>query len=287
MTDLTINPNGVRLAASVFGSFDLPPVLFLHGISNSRDTWEEMVAALSGTHQVWTLDFRGHGHSDRTTAYDILDYLADADAALAAIGRRTTVVGHSLGACVAGVLAQRPHPLVVGVFLEDPPWFLGEPGQWERSGFFKLFPAISSRQSALQAANAPLSAYLDFLSNAPSPLGGVAKDHLSPRHLLSRASALQRQDNRCWGDKADDLATGRVLSNIDTARSFQCPVTVARGDPHLGAALLEGHDARLASANPETRILHYKGCGHLLHHTTVFATRFANDITAFLAGLTY
>lgn len=154
-----------------------------------------------------TLDFRGHGHSDRATAYDILDYLADADAALAAIGRRTTVVGHSLGACVAGVLAQRPHPRLAGVFLEDPPWFLGEPGQWERSGFFKLFPLVSTTQSALQAVNAPLSAYLDFLSNAPSPLGGATKDHLSPRHLLSRASALQRQDNGCWGD-------GRVLSNI-------------------------------------------------------------------------
>jgi pimeloyl-ACP methyl ester carboxylesterase len=286
MTDLTINANGVCLAASVFGSFDLPPVLFLHGMSDSRDTWEETVAALSGTHQVWTMDFRGHGHSDRTTAYDILDYLTDADAGLATIGRRTAVVGHSLGACVAGVLAQRPHPLVAGVFLEDPPWFLGEPGQWERSRFFKLFPVVSTRQSALQAANAPLSDYLDFLSNAPSPLGGVTKDHLSPQRLLGRASALQRQDNGCWGDKAD-LATGRFLSNIDTARSFQCPATVARGDPHLGAALLEGHDARLASANPQTRILHYKGCGHLLHHTTVFATRFANDIKAFLAELTY
>lgn len=287
MTDLTINANGIRLAASVFGSFDRPAVLFLHGISNSRDTWEEMVAALSGTHQVWTLDFRGHGHSDRAPAYDILDYVRDAEAALATIGRRTAVVGHSLGACVAGVLAQRPHPSVAGVFLEDPPWFLGEPGQWERSGFFKLFPAVASRQSDLQAAHAPLSDYLDFLSNAPSPLGGVAKDHLSARHLLSRASALQRQDNRCWGDRADTSATATVLSNIETARSFRCPATVARGDPDLGGALLEGHDARLASANPQMRILHYKGCGHLLHHTTAFATRFASDVKEVLAGLTF
>jgi pimeloyl-ACP methyl ester carboxylesterase len=287
MTDLTINATGVRLTASVFGSFGLPPVLFLHGISNSRDTWEEMVATLSATHQIWTLDFRGHGHSDRATVYNLAGYIADADAALDVIGRRTAVVGHSLGACVAGMLAQQPHPLVAGVFLEDPPWFLGEPGQWERSAFFKLFPMISTTQSALQATNAPLSAYLEFLSNAPSPLGGIAKDHFSPRHLLSHASAVQRQDNKCWGDKPGEVAGAKTLSAIDTSKSFQCPATVVRGDPHLGGALLEGHDARLASTNPQTRILHYEGCGHHPHRMTTFVTRFADDIKAFLARLMY
>ena len=274
-------------AASVFGSFDLPPVLFLHGISNSRDTWEELAAGLIGTHQIWTLDFRGHGHSDRAAAYDIADYVADADAALGVIGRRTALVGHSLGACVAGVLAQRPHPLVAGVFLEDPPWFLGEPGQWEKSAFFRLFPVISAKQSVLQAEHAPLSAYYDFLSSAPSPLGGLAKDHFSPRHLLSHASAVQRQDNKCWGGKPAEVAGAKIFSDIDTAKSFQRPATVVRGDPRLGGALLEGHDARLASANPQAAILRYEGCGHHPHRTTNFVTRFAHDVKSFLAELTH
>ena len=287
MTDLTVNNSGVRLAASVFGSFHNPPVLCLHGQANSRDTWEELVAALSGTHQIWTLDFRGHGHSDRAASYELADYVSDADAALAVIGRRTAIIGHSLGGCVAGVLAQEPHPLIAGAFLEDPPWFLGEPGQWEMSIISKLFPLISKKQIELQAANAPLRAYLDFVSNAPSPLGGVASDHFSRRHLLSQASALQRQDNKCWGKVPGESASASFLSVIDTARKFHCHTSIVRGDPNLGGVLLEGHEHRLASLNPLSTIHHYKGCGHQPHRLLAFESQFAGDVKAFLAGLAY
>ena len=287
MTDLTITNSGIRLAMSVFGSSEHPPVLFLHGIANSRDTWEEIVISLFGTHQIWTLDFRGHGHSDHAGAYELAGYVSDANAALGAIGRRAVVVGHSLGGCVAGMLAQQPHPLIAGVFLEDPPWFLGEPGQWEMATISKLQPLISTRQIALQTANAALSTYLDFISNAPSPLGGIASDHFSPRHLLSQASALQRQDNKCWGNVPGEVSGPSALSVIETGRSFQCPASIVRADPHLGGVLLEGHERRLASTNPRSPILHYKGCGHQPHRILAFEERFAADIRAFLTALAY
>ena len=38
MTDITISSSGIRLAMSVVGSSKLPPVLFLHGMANSRDS---------------------------------------------------------------------------------------------------------------------------------------------------------------------------------------------------------------------------------------------------------
>ena len=57
--------------------------------------------------------------------------LGTAEAALAAIGRPAIVVGHSLGACVAGVIGQNT-PNVRAVFLEDPPWFLGDPDEWKK-----------------------------------------------------------------------------------------------------------------------------------------------------------
>ena len=75
---------------------------------------------------VWTLDFRGHGHSDRAPNCNLAGYVSEAETALAAIGRPAIVVGHWLGACVAGVLSQI-NPNVRAVFLEDPPWLLGRP----------------------------------------------------------------------------------------------------------------------------------------------------------------
>src|SRR5262249_9820517 len=98
MTDISLSNGSIRLAASVHGPMDAPPILFLHGVTLSRDSWEEIKDRLIGRCCVWALDFRGHGHSDRASDYDLSGYVSDAETALAAIGRPAIVVGHSLGA---------------------------------------------------------------------------------------------------------------------------------------------------------------------------------------------
>ena len=147
MTDLTIWNNDVKLAASVHGSSASEPVLFLHGITNSRDTWLEAADALRDRYWVWTLDFRGHGHSDRAPSYELHDYVSDVQAVLSAIGRPAVLVGHSLGGCVAGIVAQSGQPNVRAAFLEDPPWYLGDRNEWVRSVVSRIFPVIISAQS--------------------------------------------------------------------------------------------------------------------------------------------
>src|SRR5215470_17878817 len=164
MTDLTLTNGDVRLAASVDGPMDAVPILFLHGASVSRDTWDEATQRLMNRYCVWTLDFRGHGHSAHVPNYDLAGYLSDAETALAAIGRPAIVVGHSLGACVAGVLGQS-NPNVRAIFLEDPPWFLGRAEDWSTSVFPKLFAILSLRLPRWQQEVAPLTTYLEFLSN--------------------------------------------------------------------------------------------------------------------------
>jgi pimeloyl-ACP methyl ester carboxylesterase len=152
MTHLNLtlaNDNG-RLAASVDGPMDAVPILLLHGASASRDTWDVTKQRLMDRYCVWTLDFRGHGHSDRAPNYNLAGFVSDAETALAAIGRPAIVVGHSLGACVAGVLSQT-NPNVRAVFLEDPPWFLGRPEEWGRSAFSKLFSILLLRLTKMAA----------------------------------------------------------------------------------------------------------------------------------------
>ncbi|MFB9266873.1 alpha/beta fold hydrolase [Bradyrhizobium erythrophlei] len=281
MTDITLDNKGVKLAVSVHGPTDGEPILFLHGLSLSRDTWEEIAERLKDRYSVWTLDFRGHGHSDRAPSYELADYVSDAETVLAAIERPAVIVAHSLGGCVAGVLAQSGRANVRAVFLEDPPWYLGEPGEWERSVFPKLFAIVSARQATWQRERAPLAAYLAFLANSPTPMGGIGSDHFGARHLLSHASALQRQDGRCWGN----IATS-VLAAIATERKFLCPVRITQSDPRLGAALLEGHETRLAHDNPHAEIIRYGGCGHTPHRSIEFEQRFMADLQAFISSLT-
>src|SRR6266403_671418 len=91
MTHLTLANGSVRLAASVDGPMDAVPILLLHGASVSRDTWDETKQQLMDRYCVWTLDFRGHGHSDRAPNYNLAGYVSDAETALAAIGRPAIV----------------------------------------------------------------------------------------------------------------------------------------------------------------------------------------------------
>jgi pimeloyl-ACP methyl ester carboxylesterase len=283
MTDITLVNKGNKLALSVYGAAYADPVLFLHGIATSRDTWEETALRLMSRYQVWTMDFRGHGHSARASSYELADYKSDAETALRAIGRPTVLVGHSLGACVAGTLAQGGGDgNVRAVLLEDPPWYLGQSGVWGQSVYPKLFSIISDRQSELQQQQASLATYLEFVSNSPSPMGGIASDHLSRRHLLSFASALQRQDNDCWANLA---SSGQLLADIATDREFRCPTKIIQADPACGAALLEGHDVLLAKTNPKAEIVRYKGCGHRCHAERAFEQRFFEDVGNFLQAV--
>lgn len=282
MTDITISNNGVDLAASVYGPADAKPILFLHGIGLSRDTWEETAQKLAGRHRVWVLDFRGHGHSDRAPSYELKDYVSDAEAVLSMIAQPTIVVGHSLGGCVAGLLAQTARADIQGVFLEDPPWYLGEPGEWDKSAFPKIFPVVSAWQEKWQQERAPFATYLEFVSNLPSPMGGIASDHFSPRHLWSNASSLQRQDIRCWGN-VNGAVGGSALSVIEAGQPFTCPSKIIHADPRFGAALLAGHGARLAETNPTAEIVYYQDCGHRPHAARAFEVRFLNDLEGFLS----
>jgi pimeloyl-ACP methyl ester carboxylesterase len=284
MTDLSIDAAGTKLAASVYGPKDAAPILFLHGISLSRDTWAEMVKQLADRYQVWTLDFRGHGDSARSVSYELADYLQDAEAALRMISRPAILVGHSLGACVAGMLAQNAHPGVRAAYLEEPPWYLGEAHEWEKTFFPRKFAVVSAQQAQWHDRHAPLADYLAFLSAAPWPTGGVASDHTTYRHLLSHASALQRQDNLCWRDAGAGRA-GSGLSAIDTTRPFLRPVKVVVGEPRMGSAFLDDHAARLAAVNKDVEIVRYVGSGHEPHRTREFERRFADDLDKFLTDV--
>jgi pimeloyl-ACP methyl ester carboxylesterase len=278
MTDLTLANGNVRLAASVDGPIDAVPILLLHGASGSRDTWDETKQQLIDRYCVWTLDFRGHGHSDYASNYNLAGYVSDAEIALAAIGRPAIVVGHSLGACVAGVLSQ-VNPNVRAVFLEDPPWFLGRPEEWGRSIFSKLFSILLVRLTKWRQEPPPFTTYVEFLSNGPDRLGGVARDHISARHLLSHASAIQRVDPRCL--RYDSLK--ETLSSISTERPFLCPVKLVRGEERFGAAFWDEHAVSLLAMNPHLEIVQYKQCGHHAHRMLRFESRFFNDLEEFIA----
>ncbi len=87
-------------------------LLFLHGWMSSRRMFYEVAERLDlEAFTLHLLDFRGAGGSDRPAhGYDCAGYASDVRAALAAIGGRVEIVGHSAGGKVAQYVALDPPP---------------------------------------------------------------------------------------------------------------------------------------------------------------------------------
>ena len=114
-----IEAGGLRLAAWEWGARGRPAILLLHSLAAHSHWWDGAAALMEDTFHIVALDFRGHGRSGHAAppAYRFDDYVADAVAALDALGwQAPIVVGHSMGAYVGSTLAAR-HPDRVGALV--------------------------------------------------------------------------------------------------------------------------------------------------------------------------
>jgi pimeloyl-ACP methyl ester carboxylesterase len=95
----TIATDGTTIAWSRTGSGE--PVVLVHGITESAATFDPVAERLAGSHEVITLDLRGHGESGRAADYGLGAMAGDVAAVIAAAGvDRPHLVGHSLGGAV-------------------------------------------------------------------------------------------------------------------------------------------------------------------------------------------
>jgi pimeloyl-ACP methyl ester carboxylesterase len=97
-----------------------PALVLVHGITESRSTWDPLVPALAEEYHVVRVDLRGHGESPHGDSYDPLSLATDLAETVGSLGLSSPlVVGHSLGgvvatayAAVAGAGAARPRAIV-------------------------------------------------------------------------------------------------------------------------------------------------------------------------------
>ena len=122
--------NGDEQQQTVVQGSDEIPIVLLHGLGATADTWRLVAQDLCHTHLVVAFDQRGHGDSAKpTTGYDLTTIAEDAVQGMAALGLgQVTLVGHGWGARVALVLAARHPALISHLILVDCPHV--EPRHW-------------------------------------------------------------------------------------------------------------------------------------------------------------
>jgi pimeloyl-ACP methyl ester carboxylesterase len=114
--------DGTRIGYKRFGAG--PAVVFVHGSLSKGTDWHGVANCLADRFTCFTMDRRGHGHSELgSSAYSIDREYDDLVAVLSAAGPDASLVGHSYGAiCSLGAAMRIPlHRLV----LYEPPLPVG------------------------------------------------------------------------------------------------------------------------------------------------------------------
>jgi pimeloyl-ACP methyl ester carboxylesterase len=243
-----------------------PPVLVLHGITQSTATWRWLVPHLVADHRVVRLDFRGHGLSGRTPgAYAFPGYVADATAICEQVLQRpAVVVGHSLGGGTAAGLAQTRPELVRGVVLEDPAIAesMRQPMTPEENPLLEGFQLMRQSIPMMQEAGMPLADLVELLRVAPSPAGPAFGDLLHEDALETMAEGMLQLD----APVLDAVFDGTIAPVFDPRRELPVPAIVVAGDVASPDTIVrEPELALFEEHNPKVEVRVVPGAGHLIH----------------------
>lgn len=142
-----------------------PPIVLLHGIGRTGETWQHVQNLLGGKHRIIAFDLLGFGASPKP---NWINYTADDHVtALAASIKRlkldepTIVVGHSMGCLVAVRLARQYPELVKHLVLYEMPLYSGLPDKriyrLRTDLYLRFYKRITKYQPNFSAENARLA----------------------------------------------------------------------------------------------------------------------------------
>ncbi|WP_298692786.1 alpha/beta hydrolase [uncultured Sphingomonas sp.] len=222
---LTFDGHGVAIAGDSVGSADAPPILFLHGGGQTRQSWGKALveAARRGYHGI-AIDLRGHGESGWAPDGDYLvqTFSEDVRAVVEALEKPPILVGASLGGLAALLVAAAPPPLVAGLVLVDVAARIEPEGAAEIGRFMTAAP--DGFASLADAADA-VAAYLPHRSRPTDPSGllrnlrlrddGRYHWHWDPAFL------------RIGADERSPAPDPRLFD--DAARKLRVPTLLIRG----------------------------------------------------------
>jgi len=246
------------------GGDGMPPLVLVHGLSSSRETWTRLLPELTKRFRVLRFDQRGHGESSHVPGtYTLAHYMPDAISFCERIvGAPAVVAGHSLGGVVAAVLGRERPDLVRGVFLEDPPLYRADDEEPSDTGVSRMFPVMYRVLTDMRARNAPIGEYESMIGSAPAMNGtGTLRDAFGDEGVRAQARALAGLDPEVFTPAIDRTA----LAGAEPSRPILCPVAVLRADPALGAAFTDDDEKRFRETNPQSSVEVVAGASHAIH----------------------
>jgi pimeloyl-ACP methyl ester carboxylesterase len=151
---------GVTIVADAVGPKGAPPVLFMHGGGQTRQSWGKAITQAGGHgYRAVSVDLRGHGESGWSPdgKYNIEIFSGDIRKLIATFNQPPVLVGASLGGLIGLTLAGSPPPEIRGLVLVDVAVQLEEEGTREIGHFMGSAP---NGFATLEEAADAVAAYL-------------------------------------------------------------------------------------------------------------------------------
>jgi pimeloyl-ACP methyl ester carboxylesterase len=228
-------------------------LVLLHGIGSGSASWLHQIDALSARYRVIAWDAPGYGGSTPLpmAAPFAADYAARLLAFVDTFGlQRFVLVGHSLGALIAGAFAARHPQRLRGLLLGSP-----------AGGHARLAP--EQRQAKLDARIGPMQ-QLGPAGLARERAANLLSDGASPAALALVRWNMARLDPQGYAQAARMLAQGDLagdLSNHVAGRGL--PVQVIWGDQDR--VTTPAACAAIAAACPDAGTQVLPGLGHAIY----------------------
>jgi 3-oxoadipate enol-lactonase len=239
-----LRANGIDLYYEVTGKGQ--PLIFIHGLGDSTQTWEKQVTFFSKSYEVVTFDVRGHGQSDKPAGpYSIALFTEDTAGLIRDLQIAPAhVVGLSLGGMIAFQLAVSDPVLLRTMTIVN-----SGPAMILRT--FKQRFEIYRRLFLIRALG--MRTMGNFISGRLFP----RKEQAGLRSLV--ADRIAQNDKRAYLDSTRALVGWSVAEQLS---AISCPTLVISGDrDYTPVPLKEAYVAKI----PRAELVVIKDSGHVSH----------------------
>lgn len=270
----TVEANGLTIHYLRTGG-EKPPIVFLHGFYDNGLNGHRVAETLARDFDILLPDARFHGLTsiEQTPGFTYQDLANDTIALLEALGiQQAILMGHSMGASNAAVVAAQRPDLVRALVLEDPAW---RETQDESDEHHKI--EVELWKTYIQSQK-DLS-HEDRLEQAQFEQPLWTTDDLGPW-----MTAQDQFDMAVFEHIADSLQVPwRQTPWREVVARITCPSLIITGENQRGAIVTPSLASELQQINPRCQVVHIEGTGHNIRRDR-FA-HFMNAVTPFLKEL--
>ena len=251
---------GVQLDYAERGNNEGDPVIFLHGITDSWQSYAAVMAYLPTSIHAYALSVRGHGNSDKPSAgYTPVQFARDIDAFMNALNIKSAViVGHSMG----GSIAQR--------FVLDFPQRVKALVLIGSFASFRDKPELADLNKLVSELKDPIDpAFIaDFQKST------LAKE-IPAADFNTYVSESAKVPARVWVAAMTNLMSAEYSSEY---KYIMVPTLIIWGDKDM--IVPEADQDKLTTGIRNSRLLIYPNTGHAVHWEQPM--QFANDLINFI-----